>query len=689
MHAILVVVQTLVSLRVPLLGAAFLIGFPVLAFTKARTLFWGLFDQTPLSLLLVTLAVFCLAGTVVDNAHLITVQAIWFGLIPRPLPHLRGEQMRVVWLAAIVILTLPTLVQAIRLSRRQRRSLAALVVSAVIGLAVGSVAAWLVMGYALRPMLRFAEHAAQSSWTAWLLRVAAHGDKGLYAEHVLALCALVATTVVWAVFGICGYFQLGKPKTVPALAGLLMLVMTLTWPLAAATFYLDHWHIPTLLIVIVAVAAVANGWSRGSDHRYLLIDPASAPEPQPAEVLTATGERCVIVAAAEGGGIQAAAWTAQVLEGLRAKCGAERFDPALRMISAVSGGSVGTACYVDWLLNPGEAGRPSVSAAKSSLDEVSWGLAWPDFLRAWFPWFFGWMIDRGVALQRAWSRNCSMDPKGGKPRLLSPLSGWRQHAAKGTIPAVVLNSTVVENGFRLLMSTSALGCPDPGSARMDASEVNRIGDKQMDISVVTAARLSASFTWVTPGARAAAGPGSRRPHLVDGGYYDNYGMATLVEWLDQALTGTMTGAHSKVAKVMVLQIHSSPTDPETVQNGVVRKSDFSRGWLFQLAAPFQTLLNVRSSGQIAHNNIELNLLEQKWASLGVQIESLSFTFPGTSAPLSWHLTEEQKQAIRDAWTEKMGECAAKVQAFLETCPAGESAVSLETKIGARMGKTQA
>jgi len=684
MHAILVVLQVLVSLRVPLLGAAFLIGFPILAFTKARTLFLGLFDQTPASLFLVTLAVFCLAGTVADNAHLIWMEGLWSGQIPRAAGHMSGGAERWLWLGLIVLLTLPTLVQAIRLSRRCW-SVAKLAGSAALGLAIGAVAAWALMAYAVRPVVRLTVHAMRSSWTSWGLRVAAHGDTRLYAEHVLALCALVLTTAVWAVFGIVGYFQLGKRKTVPALAGLLMLVMTLAWPLAGATFYLDHWRIPTLLIVIVAVLAMANGWSKKSEHLYRLVDPAAAPEPMPADVLKATGAQCVIVAAAEGGGIQAAAWTAQVLEGLRTACGAERFDPALRMISGVSGGSVGTACYVDWLLNPTTARQPADSAAESSLDEVSWGLAWPDFLRAVAPWFFGWTIDRGVALQRAWSRNCSVDPDGGEPRLLGPLSGWRAQVASGAAPAVVLNSTVVENGFRLLMGTSALGRGQAGCARMDAAEVNRIGDRVMDVPVVTAARLSASFTWVTPGACAAAGPNSNRPHVVDGGYYDNYGMATLVEWLDEALSGAVQGGPGKVAKVLVVQIHSSPADPETVQNGEVRKADRGRGWLFQMAAPFLTLLNVRTSGQIAHNDIELNLLEQKWAGLGVEIESVDFTFPGTNPPLSWHLTEEQKQAIRDEWAQNMGTQVGQVKEFLGVGTAADAGASLETKIGARIG----
>ena len=59
----------------------------------------------------------------------------------------------------------------------------------------------------------------------------------------------------------------------------------------------------------------------------------------------------------------------------------------------------------------------------------------------------------------------------------------------------------------------------------------------VDIALVSAARLSATFPIVSPSARAAGSwPKRYRYHFVDGGYYDNYGMSTLLEWLDDALT---------------------------------------------------------------------------------------------------------------------------------------------------------
>jgi hypothetical protein len=149
--------------------------------------------------------------------------------------------------------------------------------------------------------------------------------------------------------------------------------------------------------LIILIAGTLTAQSEKSDHLYSLRQRQDfSLAPDPVTVITATNEPCVIVAAANGGGIQAGAWAAQVLAGLCEDCG-PRFVRALRMISSVSGGSVGTACFLHALANPDDARPPAEAAAESSLDEVGWGLAWPDLLRALFPWIFGGLIGRGRA----------------------------------------------------------------------------------------------------------------------------------------------------------------------------------------------------------------------------------------------------------------------------------------------------
>ena len=62
-----------------------------------------------------------------------------------------------------------------------------------------------------------------------------------------------------------------------------------------------------------------------------------------------------------------------------------------------------------------------------------------------------------------------------------------------------------------------------------------------------------------------------------------------------------------------------------------------RGWFFQALAPVLALVAVRGAAQVAHNNIELDLLQEKWAG-SIPIQSVTFEFPDQQAPLSWHLT---------------------------------------------------
>lgn len=61
------------------------------------------------------------------------------------------------------------------------------------------------------------------------------------------------------------------------------------------------------------------------------------------------------------------------------------------------------------------------------------------------------------------------------------------------------------------------------------------------------------------------------------------------------------------------------------------------------------MLNVRTAGQLSHNEEELRLLKRAVAANGVEIQSAVFQFPGEDPPLSWHLTENQKKRIAREW----------------------------------------
>src|SRR5207245_2368070 len=122
----------------------------------------------------------------------------------------------------------------------------------------------------------------------------------------------------------------------------------------------------------------------------------------------------------------------------------------------------------------------------------------------------------------------------------------------------------------------------------------------VDLPVTTAARLSATFPYVSPAARINRYGGfDNQYHYVDGGYYDNYGTATLVEWLDKGLSAL---GEEMPSRVLVVEIRSFPDDE------AARPND-SRGWTADTLQPLETLYAVRGAGQEAHSDVNVHLLE--------------------------------------------------------------------------------
>jgi hypothetical protein len=281
----------------------------------------------------------------------------------------------------------------------------------------------------------------------------------------------------------------------------------------------------------------------------------------------------------------------------------------------------------------------------SSLDDIAWGLAYPDLIRGFLPLF---RFDRGQALENAWTRD------GGVAALLGT---WRDDVYAAKRPAIIFNATLVDTGERLLIGTTRIGWESaPGLRNFEDLYPG------VDVQVVTAARLSAAFTYVSPAARPDL-PGPHY-HVVDGGYYDNYGMSTLMQWLDQALEA----APPPSRRVLVIQIRGVPPEADPAPDG-------AHGWLYQALAPLEAMLRVRTTGQLSHNEDEYARLRQLWAARGVEIANAVFQFCGKEPPLSWHLTGREKTAIEDEWRREIesGTGWPVVRAFLAGEPVLQAA----------------
>jgi hypothetical protein len=473
--------------------------------------------------------------------------------------------------------------------------------------------------------------------------------------HGLAIAMFIASLLVYLGVGVLKFLLPGEYAGPPSMAYVLLLIMVACWGLSGAAFFLDRYRVP--VAIPLGLWWLVTSQVFPSDHYYLIRD-GTQPTTAPAQLIVKGNTGRTIVVATTGGGIQAAGWTSLVLEGLEQKCRESKvavcaqdtkvFGKSIRLISSVSGGSTGTM-YVANEYDPNGGGLPDKlgtgfdESTRSSLDDVAWGLVYPDFTRTLIP--LPWRYDRGWALEQAWQANLIQ----GQPSLTRGYSDWRDGANRGTLPGLIFNSTVVETGQRLLLNTAGVKtADDPATVTFNDLGDPRGAYENKDLAMTTAARLSASFTYVTPVARSDGDRG----HMADGGYYDNYGMSTLIQWLRQALPPNAP----PVKDVMVIQIRAFP--PDALQ------AKPRRGWLYQAIAPVDALLDVRTAGQYSHNRDEFALLQEANKN-SVAIYTSVFEFCGTDAPLSWHLEKQDIDELRREWgTPEIEREWQKVERFL-------------------------
>ncbi|MDJ0658625.1 MAG: hypothetical protein QNJ42_03960 [Crocosphaera sp.] len=455
----------------------------------------------------------------------------------------------------------------------------------------------------------------------------------------------------------------------------------------------------------------------------------------PDEFKIKTHEYCespqsLVIVAASGGGIQASGWTTKVLAELQGEIGKD-FTKKTALISSVSGGSVGTMFYLDNLENRilSNPDKMVKNAQEDRLGSVGWGLAFPDlfrFIGLWelFPLFDknNQFFDRGYALEKSWELDLKHKNQ--------TLDDWYKKILQGDMPIPIFNATLVENGRRFLISPMKLisgNMPDyiqavnqPGtngngdnikeSKALDLKTLFNCGTpedpKQCTLSITTAARLSASFPYVSPLPRNYIDYGKNNEqdsknnifkdtekdpdnkinclnepdnktdkkvykevcikqnyHIADGGYFDNGGTFTAIERLDKFLNSTEyidknLKPHNffNIKKIVLLNINAFPEDP------LQRQQQGSLGYINAGLGAVGTLNSVRDATQIARNIKEADLLKTTWNDdRGIKIKNFTISFPYAKTkanqeqrepydpPLSWRLTEEQKRNQDEAW----------------------------------------
>ena len=637
------VLPYLYLLRVSWISLSFVIALVLAArFSSLQSILEGAFDLTPHQIFWVTFAA-CLCGVTIAVAAALVLEygPLRFANRP-PLEERTVRLRRYIWLScACVLLT----VVPILLLVRRTNSFSAYTVAlwSLLGLlpffAVVAIAyhGWKIPG---DPFLK---------WLISLLSWSQEGyldssGKGLLPGHAFALVWAFVFLVFHSLVGIVS-FWFGQIRNVPTLIFVLGMISVTCWFFSGMAFFFDRFRIP-VLVPFFLIVGFAGLW-QDSDH-FFSVHEGQIPSINPGEILDPTVSPTPILIATSGGGIHAEAWTVQVLTALDARL--PEFSSSIRLISAVSGGSVGAMQYVEgrygeWW-NQCSSANPKENcfqelvrvSTESSLEYVGWGLVYPDVVRSLFPPLVPRRLDRGYGLETAWTEAWQ------RPNTLtSTMTDWLKELRDRRKPAVVFNSTLVETGDRVIFANFDFddsGKPRPLGTTPPITFRKLFPNQKNNVLVRTAVRLSAAFPYVSPVARSEEDlPPRLRYHFADGGYYDNYGVLSAVNFIDEGLRENKPNNK----KILLIEIRDSKGE------GGPRAAKGTQGWFQQLRAPVATLLHVRDTAQRNRNQTDVELLRQALSRLDVDLVSAIFEYPNADTPLSWHLTSEQKSQISADW----------------------------------------
>jgi hypothetical protein len=374
----------------------------------------------------------------------------------------------------------------------------------------------------------------------------------------------------------------------------------------------------------------------------------------------------VFIVAAQGGGIYAASSTAAFLAMMQDHCPA--FAKHVFAISGVSGGSVGASLFNAALAEAPLGDKPGCDRfeeagiltkrlqAVTQDDHMSPVLAYllPDVIRGfagprrpsvcWDEGPVAW-LGRDQILEKSFiysfkkSRPGASNADGDvcpeqtdasllQRRLVDTWSFYKN----GTIPALVLNATWVETGYRVAASPFALKQFGAGTLYSFDELKGDLQVKGPDPTLIEAAVISARFPVIMPPAALNLNKESRLT-FVDGGYVDSSGAATALQLYNalKAVGGDRIEPYLIALTDKLVSLSDQDAEPIGVSS--------VRGWLYDFFSPVVTLLSVRdlqSRKALTEANAQL-----KDRMIVINLDQKAFPLP-----LGWKLSKLSSDVIR-------------------------------------------
>jgi hypothetical protein len=338
----------------------------------------------------------------------------------------------------------------------------------------------------------------------------------------------------------------------------------------------------------------------------------------------------VYIAAAQGGGIYAAYHAATAFTKIAEYF--PNFPQHIFAISGVSGGSMGASVFSS-LVKVGAVNGQTLGQTASQLFNsdllaplLTMGL-FPDLIQRFIPIPINdWDRATGleVAFEKAWDK-LSL-PNQDNPLRQSFYQHWQP---QGIAPALVLNTTVVETGDRLVISPFKIQLPNKQNIAID--------EPDLDLKLSTAAVLSARFPYFTPVGSYQRSSDKRKLRLADGGYFDNSGIPTA---LDIGRNLQRLKGYGKTFEIVYLSLIDGQFNGSTTQLN-------SEG-LNEVLSPVRALFSARQSR--SRSAVELSTftvndgiddpLKYKFRTL-----FLKKSGEGVKLPLGWLISKRSRKFI--------------------------------------------
>ncbi len=342
-----------------------------------------------------------------------------------------------------------------------------------------------------------------------------------------------------------------------------------------------------------------------------------------------------------GGGLRAAMWTFKVLQCLDDETNNNLFKSS-HLITGASGGMIGAAYYRDVMRAKNKGillENDSIllnNISKDLLNKVSFALITHDlFIRHKNVSFNGrvYKKDRGFFFEQELNRNTNdlMNYK---------LADYQLDEKKSNIPLMVFSPTIINDGRRMIIAPQPYGFlngkyienKDIGPENVEFIKLFK-NNSPLDVSYNSVLRANATFPYVLP---MVSMPTQPEIALMDAGIRDNFGIKTTIRYID-ALKDWIK---ENTSGIVLIQIRDIVQDFERKDNSKISLID-------KLIKP---TLNFYSNFLQAQEFNASELLELT-INNSIPLDVVTFALrnaPEDNISLSWHLTNLEKQKIKQA-----------------------------------------